>query len=334
MSLYCGIDLHSNNHLLVLIDKNDSRLIEEKLPNDLSVTLDVLKPFKKRIRDIAIESTFNWYWLVDGLMQHGYPVSLVNTTAVKQYEGLKYSDDRHDAFWLAHLSRLGILPTGFIYPKDWRSVRDLLRRRSQIVKMRAQNILSVQNQIWRSTGFKVRSQSLQQSKIQFDFDDQFVVEGVKANYRLMKNCQREIWHIETLLKEKLSELNSFEHLKSIPGVGVILAATITLETFDISRFERVNDYASYARCVSSNRYSNDKKKGVGNRKNGNKYLSWAFHEAAHHAVRYYPPIKQFYEKKKTKTNGIIAIRAVAHKLARASYWIMKTGELFDMKRAF
>ena len=106
MSLYCGIDLHSNNHVLVVIDKDDKRLIERRLDNDLSLTLSCLAPYKRRISRIAVESTPNWYWLVDGLEDHGYDVALVNTAAVKQYEGLKNSDDRHDAFWLAHLLRL------------------------------------------------------------------------------------------------------------------------------------------------------------------------------------------------------------------------------------
>lgn len=320
--------------MVVLIDKKDNRLIEEKLANDLSLTLKLLSPYKKRIKDIAIESTFNWYWLVDGLQERGYPVSLVNTTAVKQYDGLKYTDDRHDAFWLAHLSRLGILPTGFIYPVEHRSLRDLLRRRSQIVKVCSQQILSIQNQIWRSTGNKIGSQHLRQRKLQFEFDDKYVVESVKVNYRLMLNCLREIKNIESMLKSQLCDIENYEYLKSVPGVGEILSATITLETFDIKRFVRVNDYASYSRCVKSSRYSNDKKKGEGNRKNGNKYLSWAFHEAAHHAVRYYLPIKSFYEKKRSKTNGIVAIRAVAHKLARAAYWVMKDQKPFKMERAF
>ena len=123
MSHYCGIDLHSNNHFVVVIDDEDKRIVEKRLPNDLSLTLKVLSSYRESLRGIAVESTFNWYWLVDGLQAHGYEVELVNTLAVKQYDGLKYSGDRHDAFHLAHLMRLGILPTGYIYPKEQRAVR-------------------------------------------------------------------------------------------------------------------------------------------------------------------------------------------------------------------
>lgn len=117
MKLYCGIDLHSNNHYISIIDEENLRLKEKRISNDLSQTLTLLKPYKHDLQGIAIESTFNWYWLVDGLMDANYSVSLVNTCAVKQYEGLKHTDDQYDAYWLAHLMRLGILPTGYIYPK-------------------------------------------------------------------------------------------------------------------------------------------------------------------------------------------------------------------------
>ena len=157
MTLYCGIDLHSNNHVIVVIDEDDKRIFERRLPNDLAVTLKALQPFKADLLAVAVESTFNWYWLVDGLQEAGYPLRLVNTAAVRQYEGLKYSDDRHDAFWLAHLMRLGILPTGYIYPKEQRAVRDLLRRRMQLVRIAAGCLISIQSQVWRSSGVRISS---------------------------------------------------------------------------------------------------------------------------------------------------------------------------------
>jgi hypothetical protein len=136
MKLYSAADLHSNNHLLAIIDEQDKRVLEKRLPNDLATTLQTLEPYRAGIVGIAVESTFNWYWLVDGLIEAGYTVKLVNTSKVRQYEGLKYTDDRHDAFWLAHQMRLGILPTGYIYPKEQRAVRDLLRERRRLVRQR------------------------------------------------------------------------------------------------------------------------------------------------------------------------------------------------------
>jgi len=125
MKLYGGIDLHSNNSVLVLIDEQDKVVYEKRLDNKLELILNELKTYQNQVVGLAVESTYNWYWLVDGLMEAGYSLHLVNTAAVKQYDGLKYTDDRHDAKHLAHLLRLGILPQGYIYPKVQRAVRDL-----------------------------------------------------------------------------------------------------------------------------------------------------------------------------------------------------------------
>ena len=142
MKLYCGIDLHSNNSVIVILDETDKVIYQKKLNNDLELILQQLSTFIDDIVAIAIESTFNWYWLVDGLQAAGYEVKLVNTAAVQTYSGLKFTDDKHDARWLAHLLRLNILPTGYIYPKVERAVRDLLRKRSQLVQQSTTNILS------------------------------------------------------------------------------------------------------------------------------------------------------------------------------------------------
>jgi hypothetical protein len=144
MKLYAAADLHSNNHFLAVIDENDTRILERRLPNDLAVTLKTLDPYRADIRGIAVESTFNWYWLVDGLMDAGYPVMLVNTAKARQYEGLKHTDDRHDAFWLAHQMRLGILPTGYIYPKAQRALPICCANDVGLVLVRPERVANVE----------------------------------------------------------------------------------------------------------------------------------------------------------------------------------------------
>ncbi len=120
----------------------------------------------------------------------------------------------------------------------------------------------------------------------------------------------------------------------MPGIGNILGLTIMLEVGDINRFPTVSDYSSYCRCVKSERLSDKKKKGEGNRKNGNKYLAWAYVEAAHFAIMHYPEINSFYQKKKAKTNGVLAIKALSNKLARASYYVIRDQVPFDMNHLF
>jgi transposase len=155
MKAYAGIDLHSTNNYLGVIDEHDRRLYRKRLPNDLDTILSALAPFKKDLAGVVVESTFNWYWLVDGLMDHGYKLHLANPAAIKQYEGLKHTDDKWDSFWLAHMRRLNILPEGYIYPKDQRPVRDLLRRRLLFVKHSTAHILSLQSMIARNLGVRM-----------------------------------------------------------------------------------------------------------------------------------------------------------------------------------
>src|SRR5262245_14431668 len=140
MKLYGAIDLHSNNSFTAVLDEKDQAIYQKRLPNDLKIICEQLLPYRDEIQGIVVESTFNWYWLVDGLMGAGYKVHLVNTTAAQQYNGLKFTDDEYDARWLARLLRLGILPEGYIYPKETRGLRDLLRKRSQLVRQRTTQI--------------------------------------------------------------------------------------------------------------------------------------------------------------------------------------------------
>src|SRR5919108_2544238 len=152
MPLYGGIDLHANNSVVVLLNEQDEVIYQKRLPNDLLMLLGQLAPYQAEVKGLVVESTYNWYWLVDGLMEASYRVHLANPAAMQQYDGLKYTDDHSDARWLAHLLRLGVLPEGYIYPKPERMVRDLLRKRGQLVHQRTANLLSIQSLISRTTG--------------------------------------------------------------------------------------------------------------------------------------------------------------------------------------
>ena len=337
MKLYGAIDLHSNNNMTVVTDEQDRVVYEKRLPNDLALVVEQLAAYRESLQGIVVESTYNWYWLVDGLMDEGHKVHLANTSAIQQYQGLKYTDDQHDARWLAHLLRLGVLPQGHIYPKQHRPVRDLLRKRSQMVRQRTANLLSIQNLFTRNTGAKMsanrvkRLDSKQIDELNLNSD---LALAIKANLAMLQCADGQIDLLEKAVLDRVKLKPEFELLKTTPGIGLILALTIMLETGNISRFAAVGDYASYCRCVGSKKISNGKKKGSGNTKNGNKYLSWAFVEAANFAIRSSAKIKSFYHRKKSKTNAIVAIKAVAHKLCRACYYIMKDQVAFDVSKAF
>ena len=337
MKKYSGIDLHSNNNVVVITDESDAVLYRRRLRNELGEVLEALEPHRGELVGIAVESTYNWYWLVDGLQAAGYTVHLANTAAMKKYDGLKHSDDETDAAHLAHLLRLGILPTGYIYPKEERAVRDLGRRRMQLVRSRTMHVLAVENVQARETGRRMtgdRVKRLDEEAVQALGLGGDVTLGMQTNVAVIGTLNEQIARVEKRLLERLRPRPQYALLCTVPGIARALAPIIVLETGAISRFGEVGNYASYARCVGSIRLSNNKKKGEGNRRNGNKYLAWAFIEAANMARRWCPEAKRFHERKRARTNNAVATKALAHKLARACYHMLKTGEPFDMKRCF
>ena len=336
MSLYCAIDLHSTNNVPVVIDNNDKILFQKRLPNDLSKVISALKPFKDDLHGVAVESTFNWYWLVDGLADNDFNTMLVNPSAVKQYDGIKHTNDQSDAFHLAHLMRLGILPTGYIYPKTERAVRDLLRKRLQMVRHRVTHMLSAQNQLWRTTGLNITSKPIKQADFSLLnlIDDKHVKMAIKSNLMIIQALSQQIDVLEHTVLQQIKLKPEFLSLLTIDGIGDILGMTIMLEIGDIDRFPSVGNFSSYARCVDSSRMSNGKKKGTNNRKNGNKYLSWAFVEAAHSIIRHNKTAHKFYQRKRAQKNGALATKALAHKLARAAYHVIRNKEPFKLELLF
>lgn len=335
--LYCGIDLHSNNAYYVITNKAGERLMSKRLPNNLETVLSHLAPFKKRLVSVAVESTFNWYWLVDGLMANGYPVRLANPSAMVQYEGLKEANDKTDSFFLCEQQRLGLLPTGHIYPKEERPIRDLLRRRALFVHQRTAQVLSLQSMIHRISGVKTDLKSLLRLKpeeladLLKDEDSMFTA---TQNIQTINFLTLRIKAIEERVLGKIELRPEYERLISIPGVGKILAMTIMLETGDIRRFPSDGDYTSYCRGARAVHTSNEKKKADHNQKNGNKYLAWAFVEAAHHCVGACPEARVFYDRKKSKKNGAVATKSLAAKLSKAAFFIMRDQVMFDKKKMF
>jgi transposase len=337
MEVYAGLDLHSTNTYVAMIDGENKVLYKQRHRNEISAILSAIEPFKKDIRGVVVESTYNWYWLVDALMDAGYQVHLANVSAIKQYEGLKQIDDRRSSLWLANLLRLNILPTGYIYPKEERPTRDLLRKRLQLVRHRTSHVLSVKNILARNLGIRMKTydiKKLKASEIRTLFPDKEMRLAVMSSMGLIQHLEEEIDGIEKLITKKLKIRKEFTKLLTVPGIGEILGITIMLEVGRIDRFPTVGDYSSYCRCIRSIRTSNGKVTGYGNSKNGNKYLSWAYVEAANYARRYHETVRTYYERKMAKTNKIVAIKTVSHKLARASYYVMRDGVDYDQARLF
>jgi transposase len=337
MSLYAACDLHSNNTVLAVIDESGTERYRRRLPNDLSILGEALAPFREELVGVAVESTYNAYWLIDGLQAAGYPTKMVNTLAVPQYAGLKHGDDDSDALHLAELMRLGLLPTAYIYPREQRPLRDLLRRRMLLVQQSVRLMQSVQGYWARATGHRLSANNVRQiTRKQLDetFPDateQFAVLNLLQAWRTLQDRSATM---EQWLTDDMRGRADLRVLRTVPGIGDVLSLTIVLESGDVKRFDDVGQYASYCRMVPALRFSNGKKKGTGNRKCGNKYLAWAWMEAANFAIRFDPTIKRWYQRHQAKKQRLIALKAVAHKLARAGYYLLRNGGTFEVHRAF
>jgi transposase len=337
MKTYAGIDLHSSNNYIGVIDAKDKRLYSKRHDNRIEDVLKVLGKFKASLQGVVIESTYNWYWLVDGLMDQGYTVHLANPNAIQTYDGLKHTDDKWDSFWLAHLLRLGILAEGYIYPKHQRPIRDLLRRRLMFVKQRTSQILSLQSMITRNRGLNFSGAQIKRFRDEFIeklFSDRHLVFTAKRNIETIRFLDRIVSEIEIEVKSQIKLKKQFLKLLTTPGIGNILGLTIMFEVGDIHRFAKVGNYSSYCRCVESKRTSNGKKKGENNKKNGNRYLAWAYVEAANYAMRNCAKAQKFFQRKMAKSKRVLATKALANKLTKATYYIMRDQVAFDSQKLF
>jgi transposase len=338
MGLYGGLDVHSSNTRIGVVEGDGRRVYERRLTNEPDEILRQLHPMKADLVGLVVESTYNWYWLVDALMDDGYMVHLANPSAMKMYEGRKYTDDRHDAFWLADLLRLGILPEGYIYPKEDRPVRDLLRKRSHLVKLRTSLLLSLHGIIARNCGVRLSAgdmKALREDRVSplLEYNEDLHLAG-RVSKEAIDYLTVKIGEIEHFILGRVKMREEYKGLLTIPGIGKVLGLTIMLETGPVSRFAGAGNYASYCRKVPALRLSNAKVKGRGNRKNGNKYLAWAFSEAAVLARHYSQRARTYYDRKRQKTHPAAAHNALASKIAKAAYYIMRDQVEFMPEKLF
>ena len=335
--IFCGIDLHSNNMMAAFVDSEGKRLFHKKMDCNIHQLEDVLKPYRNELEKMAVESTFNWYWLVDGLQAKGYPVVLANPAAMEQYSGIKHADDKNDAYFLAEMLRLNILPTGYIYDCNLRPVRDLMRRRMLLVQQRTALLLSFKSLYTRMTGQemnvnKVKEMEPEEAVKLYEHPANQLISKVQKKH--IDALSESIQTIEKAVLADSRDLPLYKRLTTIPGIGKILGLTITMEVGEIKRFEDSGNFASYCRTVDSSRTSNDKKKGDNNGKCGNRYLAWAFVEAANFARRYDETCQKWFDRKKARTCQVVAVKALACKLAKAAWHMMSEETDFQAGRVF
>lgn len=326
---YSGIDLSARDSHLCVVDENLSIHLQQKTSNELPRISYLLEPFKPHLKTV-VESTFNCYWLVDGLSDLGFDVCLAHTLGLSLITAAKVKTDRRDAFTLAKLLRAGMIPKAYIYPASTRPVRDLLRRRMQVVGLRAREYGALRQLLLREG---ILSSSRNQIKLACDddlkewFSHPLVV--MNASHRLERiellTCQ--ITELEETILDLTRQKDDYRRLLRIPGIGRILALSILYEVGEVSRFQNDRHFSSYCRLVPGVAQSGSLTRRGRSSKQGNHYLKSAFNQAAIAAVRSYPLVRPCYERHLTRHRGsarkLVAYNVIAHKLAQAVFHVLR-----------
>jgi transposase len=340
MEVYCGIDLHARRSQVCVIDREGEVLVNRKVPNRIEVILGVLEPFGRGI-PVAVESTFNWYWLVDGLQDAGHEVHLGHPLKLAMISKAKTKTDRVDAFKLARLLRSGDFPEAYIYPRETRPIRDLVRQRGKLVAWRAKEYSALRLRLY-GHGFLDHDRNWAKSITEKELESYFVDSRTRHLLRLEREriglLSAQIASMESAIVAASRLETGFERLKRVPGIGLVLASVVFYESGDISRFASAKHYSSYARVVAGCAESDGTSKAPRGRKQGNAHLKAAFSQAAVHAARCDERVRRFRDRHLARRRGKgakpIANGIVAHKLAVAVYQILRHGKEFKHELIF
>ena len=333
---YCGIDLHTKTMYICVLDKSGETMLHQNIPVDSSLLKKLIQPFLPDMV-IAVECIFTWYWIADFCQLHHIPFVLGHALYMKAIHGSKTKNDRIDSRKIAVLLRGGMLPMAYVYPAKMRSTRDLLRRRMHFMYKRSELLTHIQNtnSQYNLPDFeKSIARKRNRHGIEEHFPDHSVRKSIELDLALLKHYDTMLNNVELYLIQhaKVHQPNDLYLLKTIPGVGKILSLVILYEIEDISRFDRVQNFTSYARLIKPQKESAGKTKGSGNRKMGNAYLKWAFSEATLLLIREKQEIKEYHLKLKNKHGKARALAIISHKLGRTVYYMLKNQKAFDMKK--
>jgi transposase len=332
----CGVDLHAKTMYLCILDDTGAIRLHEDLPTEPSAFLAAIAPFRDDLV-VGVECMFTWYWLADLCQDEGIAFVLGHALYMKAIHGAKAKNDKLDARKLAVMLRGGAFPTAFVYPREMRSTRDLLRRRHGLVRFRAELMAHVANTNSQANqpalGVKTRTVG-NQPAILAHFADPMTRRSVELDLDLIHELGRRIEGLEhdLLRQAKAHQPRSLDLLRTVPGIGPILAMTILYEIQDLERFPRVQDFASYARLVTCAHESGGKRQGSGGRKIGNGHLKWAFSEAAVLFLRGNPEGQKLRNRLARKHGKGKSLSILAHRLGRAVYHMLKRNEAFDRTR--
>ena len=335
---YCGIDLHSRTMCLCILDQAGKVLVLDDGPCDAERFLRLIEPYRDELV-VACECTFHWYWLADFCAEQQIAFVLGHALYMKAIHGGKKKNDKIDAQKIALLLKGGMLPQAYVYPRGMRETRDLLRRRMYLVHHRAELLTHVSNtnsQYNLPTFPKKLCYKVNRAGVASRFTHPCVEKSVTIDLELLEHYDRLITELELYLTRhaKTDDAHAFHLLRSVPGIGKVLALVLLYEIHRIERFAAAGEFLSYARLVAGRGSSAGKPKGVMGRKIGNAHLKWAFSEATCLLIRQSPEAKRFVARQQKKHGKARALGILAARLGRAVFLILKRKQPFDVKRFF
>jgi len=335
---YCGIDLHARAMYVCILNQAGETLLHRNMKTHPETFLKAIAPYRDGLV-VAVECMFTWYWLADLCADAGIPFVLGHALYMKAIHGGKAKNDKIDSHKIAALLRGGMLPQAYVYPAQMRATRDLLRRRMHLAHKRAELLAHVHNTnsqynlpaIGKKIAYKANRDGVAER-----FADPAVQKSIEVDLALITYYDKLLGDVElTILKTaKHHDANTLYLLQTVPGIGKILSLVLLYEIHRIERFPSVQEFASYCRLVKCAKESNGKRSGTSGAKIGNAHLKWAFSEAAVLFLRDNPAAQKYLARLEKKHDKGKALTVLAHKLARAVYYMLKRKVAFDMEMFF
>ena len=333
---YCGIDLHARSLYVCILNQNGDVLLHKECSAKADRLLKLITPWLDDLV-LGVECMHCWYWVADFCQQHSIEFILGHALYMRAIHGGKAKNDRIDSLKIAQLMRGGNFPLAYVYPKEMRATRDLLRRRTNLVRHGANLKAHVANTTsqYNLPPNKVNLKNVSaREQLRHTFEDQSTQHMIDLDMAVLECYHRELSKIEWYLEQQAKKHRPvyLNLLRTIPGIGRILALTILFEIGEINRFETVQQFASYSRLVKCKAESAGKSYGTQGAKIGNAHLKWAFSEAAVLFLRGNDDAKRYLQRLQRRMSKAKALSALAHKLGRATFFMLKNKTVFDEQR--
>ena len=333
---YCGIDLHARLLYVCIIDQAGEVCVHKEISADPNKLQQLLAPYLGNIV-VGVECMHCWYWVADFCDDIGVDFILGHALYMKAIHGGKAKNDRIDSFKIANLIRGGNFPLAYVYPKEMRATRDLLRRRMKIVRHGADlkaHIVNTTSQ-YNLPPNKVNLKNVgAREQVRKNFTEVAVQNNIDLDLNILDCYAEQLSKVEWYIQTQAKQHNPvhLHLLKSIHGIGKILSLTILYEIGAVTRFETVQNFASYARLVKCKAESAGKSYGTQGNKIGNAHLKWAFSEAAVHYLKGNDKAKNYLVKLQKRMSKAKALSVLAHKLGRCVYFMLKNERVFNEKQ--